>query len=132
MSHFLLRPRIQPQALQVSNGAAQILQGIFGVGGPTAYAFADVSLASNMSPVALYHEGDLFTPGAQNFVFESVFEFYPRDLKGNGFYRRANTFSPRQSAQAFTLANTVKSGLGGLQAGQFHMTQLSETEGGGT
>jgi hypothetical protein len=99
---------------QVSGANIRIAYGDFGVGYPLAL--------SQVHPAAIpalyaYHEGDLFTPGAGNFVFEPLFELPLQTVWGFGFLRTPNTFQPSQPPQVYSYPNVVSSGIGGLQAG---------------
>lgn len=73
-----------------------------------------------------YHfEGDLFTPGAQNYVFESRFERSPlQAIWGKGFLSGYNQFSPIQPPQVMSPQNVVTSGIGGIVAGQMALQPL--------
>ena len=73
-----------------------------------------------------YHfEGDLFTPGAENYVFESRFERTAlQTIWGNAFLRTPNTFSPVQPPQVFSPPHVVTSGIGGVVAGQMALQPL--------
>jgi hypothetical protein len=112
-----------PQA--TTGGNVRIAGGEFGDGRPTAYAFMDVN-PFNVAHIYRYHEGDLFTPGAQNFVFEPNFELPLQTVWGFGFIRNPNTFKPLQPPQVWAHPTVTTDGLGGLQAGQFDMQPLLE------
>ena len=125
MSLFTLRKRVPSQA--VSGANTRIRMGTFGVGGP-AYAFADVDPTAS-SALYHYHEGDLFTPGAGNFVFEPNFELPLQTIWGRGFIRNPNTFNVYQPPQVWSPAHVKTNGLGGLIAGQVALQPLLEMEG---
>lgn len=77
--------------------------------------------------IARFFEGDLFTPGAQNYVYEPVFERTPlQTIWGAGFLRTPNTFSPIQSPQVWSQPNVFTNGIGGLVAGQLVLQPLEE------
>jgi hypothetical protein len=71
-----------------------------------------------------YHEGDLFTPGAGNFVFEPNFELPLQTIWGFGFIRNPNTFNPLQPPQVLSPPNVQANGIGGLQAGTIQLEPL--------
>jgi hypothetical protein len=125
MSFHLLRKR-QP-AQQVSGANIRIRYGEFGVGSPIG-AFAEVDPNAAAS-IYSYHEGDLFTPGAQNFVFEPNFELPIITIWGNAFLRRANTFNPIQPQQVYAHQNVTNNGMGGLLAGDLELQGLINPEG---
>jgi hypothetical protein len=89
-----------------------------------------------------HHEGYLFTPGAENYVFEWPFEFPVMSPWGGGGGAQGqyvdgipftslqhatmghfmgnpvnDAFNPLQPPQVFSNPTTVTNGLGGLQAG---------------
>ena len=77
-----------------------------------------------------YHQGDIFTPGAQNYVFEPIWEQPIYTLAGGGgtaqgVYRGANSFNIRQPPQVWQAQAATIQGLGGLQAGQIFWTPLA-------
>lgn len=111
----------------VSGGNTRIAGGVFGDGKPTAYAWTDVNPA-NVAHIYRYHEGDLFTPGAQNFVFEPNFELPLQAVWGFGFIRNPNPFKPTQPPQVWSHPTVTSVGLGGLQAGQFDFQPLIDEE----
>lgn len=119
MSFWALRPRV-PGNIVV--GAATR----FKQGGPTPYVFLDVDPRSPAS-VFSYHEGDLFTPGAENFVWESGFELNPvQTIWGNAFLRKPNQFSPIQPPQLFANHTVTPNGIGGEQTGGLYSQRLIE------
>ncbi len=115
-----LRKRV-PQT--VTGGNTRIAAGEFGEGSPTAYAFMDVNPLA-VAHIYRYHEGDLFTPGAQNFVFEPNFELPLQTVWGRGFIRNPNTFKALQPPQVWAHPTVTTDGLGGLQAGQIESQPL--------
>ena len=119
-----LRKRTASQP--VSGANIRIRQGVFGVGNP-AFTFADVDPNAGTG-IYNYHEGDLFTPGAGNFVFEPTFELPIETLWGFGFIRNPNTFSPLQQPQVFSPPTVVNNGIGGLVAGQIALQPLIEDD----
>lgn len=116
-----LRSRMPSE--QVAGAATRILLGDFGIGSPT-YAFAEVDPRS--AGVYHYHEGDLFAPGAGNWVFESIWELNPiQAIWGNAFLvAKATPFKPLQTPQVMTQPRLFNNGIGGLQAGQIDFEPL--------
>lgn len=120
-THPATRQRMVSEVISGAN--ARISGGLFGQGAPY-YDFNDVDPRSSAPGIYFYHEGDLFTPGAQNFVFEPWFELPVVTIWGNAFLRRANTFKVFQPAQVMSYPNVVNNGIGGLQAGQIEFEPL--------
>lgn len=111
----------------VSGGNVRILAGEFGIGTPIS---ADQMVGGTYdASIYSYHEGDLFTPGTGNFVFEPNFELPLITIWGKAFLRTPNTFNPLQNPQIFSQPNVQPNGIGGLQAGTFELQPL-EFEGG--
>ena len=107
----------------ISGANARIAGGLWGQGSP-AYDVNDVDPRSAAPGIYFYHEGDLFTPGAGNFVFEPWFELPLVTIWGNAFLRRPNTFKVFQPAQVMVQPTLVNNGIGGLQAGQMELEPL--------
>jgi len=120
---WLLRPRKPAQ--QVSGGNFRIRSGEFGTGSP-AYAFETDGRPS--TSIYSYHEGDLFSPGAENWVFEPNFELPLITIWGKAFLRVPNTFNPLQSVQVMSNPNVFTNGLGGPIAGDVILTGLINHE----
>lgn len=105
-----------------------------GAGGdyvPEGSAFTDIMAppggAAQISSIAYYFEGDLFTPGAQNWVYEPVLERTPLQTTwGRGFLRTPNFFDPIQPPQVYSNPNVFTNGIGGLVAGQMALQPLEE------
>ena len=114
-------PAVQPETSNLKPGffsgaLSRVMSGLFGgIPNPAENASAEVQVPSGH--LYRFHEGDLFTPGTQNFVFESPWELPLFTLWGNGTIRTANTFNPIQPPQVYSEANVVINGLGGLMAG---------------
>lgn len=125
---WMLRKRKPSE--QISGANSRIRLGVFGEGSPTPYAFLDVD-PNGAAGIYHYHEGDLFTPGSGNFVFEPNFELPLQTLWGNAFLRKPNTFNPIQPPQIWSQPNVVQNGIGGLQAGQMELQPLLTGENGG-
>lgn len=113
MSFSLLRKRKQPDTVVGGNPRGSFLP----FGSPTPYVFGDVNPLTNAGQsVYQYHEGDLFTPGAMNFVFETKFESNPvQTIWGFAFLRKPNTFAPRQPPPLIANHSVVQNGIGGEQ-----------------
>jgi hypothetical protein len=115
-----LRPRVSAE--QVAGGNITIRAGAFGSGSPeNPYAFVNPFAAAG---IYSYHEGDIFLPGAQNFVFEPNFELPLVTIWGNAFLRTPNTFKPLQPPQIYANPTLVTNGVGGLQAGSVELEPL--------
>ena len=107
----------------ISGANARIAGGLWGQGSPV-YDVNDVDPRSAAPGIYFYHEGDLFTPGAGNFVFEPWFELPLVTIWGNAFLRKPNTFRETQPPQVWSNHTVVQNGIGGLQAGEYEMTGL--------
>ena len=120
--------------LKVSRAGAlsRIMDGIFGIATPASQLSSQVSgdkgeIGKWTQSLYHFHEGDLFTPGTQNFVFDYPFEFPMMTIWGHGFLRQPNTFNPLQPQQLMSHANVVINGIGGLVAGQMAFQPLEST-----
>jgi len=108
-------------------GVQRLLGGLFGSSNPAGYtSSAEVDPKTNA--VYYYHEGDVFTPGTGNYVFDYPFEFPLQTIWGNAFLRKPNTFQPEQPPQIYSNPTIKINGVGGLIAGQL-VTQGLETDG---
>jgi len=69
----------------------------------------------------VHHPGDVFLPGAGNWVYEPTTERVPlQTIWGNGFLVHwACYFKPLQPPQVYASQTVVQNGLGGLMAGQY-------------
>lgn len=105
---------------------SQILAGLFGSATPQNQLSSQVATGGKE---ALYHfhEGDLFTPGTQNYVFDYPWELPLYTIWGQAFLREPNTFSVYQPAQIMSQANVFLNGIGGLVAGQMALQPLEST-----
>lgn len=108
---------------------SRVANGVFGVGGPEDN-LSQPSYVAGESPAEggfyTLHEGDLFTPGTQNWVLEPKYDLPVMTIWGNGFLRRANTFNPVQPPQIYATFGTPTDGIGGQIAGQIAMQPLIE------
>jgi hypothetical protein len=120
------RKRVAAQPV-ASGAIIRIMTGLFGSGSPIA-GLSEVDPRPSAS-IYQYHEGDLFTPGSQNFVFESIFELPIQTIWGNAFLRRANTFNPIQPPQVFSQPNVMTNGIGGIVAGDIEFQNLINPDG---
>ena len=118
-----LRDRMPSEPVTGAN--VRIMQGLFGTGNPAAAFETD---ANSRTGLYAYHEGDLFTPGAGNWVFEPQFELPLFTIWGNAFLRKPNTFAPLQPPQVYAQPTVQNNGLGGLEAGSYDTTPLSFTD----
>jgi len=130
-SNPFLRPRMTQQQVSQASGTLMMLPVIPGndlpgeapgAGGdyvapgmpilPTVYGLT-------ADAIAYYHEGDVFLPGAQNYVYEPTLERTPiQGMWGNAFLRNPNVFNPLQPPQIYSNPNVRTNGIGGLEAGQ--------------
>jgi hypothetical protein len=117
-----LRPRTPSE--QISGGMTRIRQGLFGTGAAQ-FPGAEVTGQFEFEGLYNYHEGDLFSPGAGNWVFEPNFELPLVTIWGNAFLRKPNTFREYQPPQVWSNPTVVQNGIGGLQAGEYDLTGLS-------
>ena len=151
MSFPALRPKINPQSPYIFGEQvvltppvnrdtppqrfrvfASVFEGLFGSGNPTPDLARDRQILAMQSkkPFYVYHEGDLFTPGTQNFVFEPTTELTPlTTIWGNAFLRRPNTFRATQPPQIYADPYKFINGIGGLQAGQVALQPLASIGG---
>lgn len=113
--------RKRQSAWSISGAITRIMQGTFGTGSPIS---ADQMVGGQIGPTALYHEGDLFTPGTGNFVFQPTTELPMVTIWGNAFPRRSGAFPPLQPPQLYSNPNVVLNGIGGLQAGTMELEPL--------
>jgi len=128
---------LHPQALPApppttkfsASGAMSLLKaGLFGVPHSAQLQQAPISLApGHGASVYAYHEGDLFFPGTQNYVFDYPWELPYSTVWGHGFLRTPNTFNPLQPPQLFSQPNVMINGIGGLIAGQMALQPLEST-----
>lgn len=116
-----LRPRIASE--EISGANIRIQMGEFGVGAPISNLSAFVNPFA-VPAIYFFHEGDLFTPGSQNWVFEPTTELPLVTIWGNAFLRRPNTFAPFQPPQVWAQPNVFINGIGGLQTGTVEMEPL--------
>ena len=137
MSLWPLRKRYAAQ--RVTGAQTRItLGGEFGVGAPQ-FASAFVDANCKCSGIYHYHEGDIFLPGAQSFVFEPIFETPIKSIWGGGGGAQGfliagagnSFFNPIQPPQVYSLQMVKTSGVGGLQAGQMALQPLLEDVPGG-
>jgi hypothetical protein len=125
-----LRPSPQIATTQTKTGAlSRLMQGLFGTANPNAWTSSAEVAVPGKGAFYRYYEGDLFTPGTQNYVFEPTTELTALYTSwGRGFLRRPNTFNPEQPPQVYSNPNVRINGIGGLVAGQFAL-QGTESEG---
>jgi hypothetical protein len=120
-----------------AGGFRQLLTALFGFGSPESGLKSKPLQPVSISTVPgaggggnenaglyTYHEGDLFNPGAMNYVFEPQTELPLQTIWGFGFLRRPNTFNPIQPPQVWANPTTQMNGIGGIEAGQFALQPL--------
>jgi len=123
-----LPPARVPSGRDSQTGAlARIAGGLFGSANPAAYSSSAEVVTPGPKSLYHFHEGDVFTPGTENYVFEYPFEFPLQTIWGGAFLRRPNVFNPQQPSQVQSNPNVVTNGIGGLVAGQI-ATQPLESE----
>ncbi len=113
-----------------SGGMRRILAGAFGTGAPV----PQVVLGQQADPVAMYHQGDTFLPGAEGFVFEPTHELPIKGIVGQGGVNQGThypdarwpVFAAAAPLVTRPLATTV--GYGGLQAGAFVQQPLLDPD----
>lgn len=118
-----LRPRVAAHAPQNSQSAGaqqRINDGLFGMGVLT------LPQVNNPGGPFLYHEGDLFTPGAENFVPEYGFELPVLPIWGHGMMAlNPQQFNPLHPGGGYVFAPaTTPAGLGGQITGGIDFTGL--------
>ena len=107
-----------PQANVVPGAFVRIMMGLFGSPSPKGSDASAQVVARTPRNFYQFHEGDLFTPGTQNYALEYPFELPVQTLWGNAFLRKPNTFSPIQTPQVYSNPTVQINGIGGLQHGQ--------------
>lgn len=123
MFHFLKK---RFQGPPVTGANIRIRNGTFSNPNPIA-DFVTVDPKSRASIYA-YVPGDIFTPGAESFVFEPNFELPMQTIWGFAFLRKPNTFSPLQPNPVVAQPHLAYNGIGGLQAGTIELNPLVENE----
>lgn len=121
-----LRKRIPSEPVQ-SGAIVRIAEGDFGNGSPFA-GIAQVNPFA-ISAIAVYHQGDIFLPGTQNYVYEPTQELPLVTIWGRGFIRNPNTFNPLQPPQVFSQPNLAPNGIGGIVAGDMELQALINPDG---
>lgn len=119
------RPRVAahaPHESESSGAQSRINAGVFGQG------VLRLPFIDNPGSPYLYHEGDLFTPGAMNFVPEAQTELPVQNIWGHGMMAlNPQMFDPRQQmgGPSWVYAPaTTPAGLGGLQTGGIQFQPL--------
>jgi hypothetical protein len=129
MTFAALRER--KSATKGTGGISRILAGAFGFGSPVPTVVEGI----NTPDVAAFHQGDVFLPGAESYVFEPLHELPLKGLLGQGSDTRQGThypdarwpvFAAVAPLISFPLATTA--GYGGLQAGAFIQQPLLDPE----
>lgn len=111
----------------VVGGLRRIQQGVFGIGDPhdnLSSPHAVIGDTKKEGGHYAFHEGDLFTPGTGNWVFEPAYETPLSTIWGMGFLRVPNTFNPIQPQIVYTQPKVVVNGIGGQIAGQMALQPL--------
>jgi len=112
-------------------GIRRILAGAFGTGAPV----PQIVTGLRSDPVAAYHQGDIFLPGAESYVFEPLQELPIKGILGQGSDVNQGTHYPdarwpvfAASAPLVTRPLATQVGYGGLQAGAFVQQPLLDPE----
>lgn len=124
-------PNGGPATGLLSDFIGRIAQGFFGAKPqPAAQLSSQVPLSPKDS-LYQFHEGDVFTPGAQNYAFDAFQELPLETVWGHGFLRRPNSFRPvPETPIAFIPPGTAYvriNGVGGLIPGQMATQPLEST-----
>jgi hypothetical protein len=113
-----------------SGGINRILAGAFGVGGPV----PTIVVGLNTPNTGYFHQGDVFTAGAESYVFEPAFELPLKGIVGQGGAFQGTQY-PDGRWPAFAAAPPIVSlplattqGYGGLQAGSLVQQPLLDGE----
>lgn len=120
-----VRRDVQPQRFRVF---AKVFEGLFGRydAQPDLSRDAAAIASQGKKPFYHYHEGDLLTPGTQNFVFEPTTELTPlTTIWGNAFLSRPNAFPLTSPPQIYSDYQKYLNGIGGLVAGQIATQPLA-------
>lgn len=124
-----LPARVPPQPTFQSGGFSRLMNGLFGTAQPPSSSQSAQVMTPPRKGFYHFHEGDQFTAGAPSFAFEYPNELPMLTIWGRAFLRKPNTFLPYQPPQVISEANVFTSGIGGLQAGQFVLQGLEESNG---
>ena len=129
-THPLSRKRYASQPTVAVGGLSRIIQGVFGMGSPVAGHASEQArqTAAHRGGAYYVHEGDIFTPGAMNWVVDPTHDGPLMTAWGHAFLRTPNTFSPYQAAQLYTAAAAALYGVGGQVAGQVITQPLSDNQ----
>lgn len=136
--HGVLTPPVDPTARPTTFSVFKsVFAGLFGTGNPNKDVIRDQQSITpgqptrKSQPFYQYHEGDLFTPGTQNFVFEPTTELTPlTTIWGNAFLSKPNAWPTSQPPQVWADYNKYVNGIGGLIAGQYALQPLESIENG--
>lgn len=122
MTFPTLRQRMPASGNPSTGGIRRILAGAFGTGAPV----PQIILGQQADPVAFYHQGDIFLPGAESYVFEPAHELPIKGILGQGSDVNQGTHYPdarwpvfAAAAPLVTYPLATQVGYGGLQAGAF-------------
>lgn len=120
----VLPPPAPTTPVNRAGALSRILAGAFGTAEPASSSSSFQVRTPGKEALYHYHEGDIFTPGTGNYVFEYPFEFPLQTIWGIGFLRQPNTFPPVQPPQVIANPNVFTNGIGGLIAGQYALQPL--------
>lgn len=119
MSFWTLRKRIPSRAVVGSQGG---------------YAIAPPAGDDSTAEVRLagfyhYHQGDVFTPGAQNFALDPAYDWPIQLDNGNGVFRNAFAFRPTSPQTIHTTIAPPYEALRGMIVGGISLEHLQPVEG---
>jgi hypothetical protein len=122
----------QKQVVAGSFGSS-LFTSLFGSGYPSERGGKDPTPPVQKPGLYHFHEGDLFTPGTGNYVYDAPFELPMKTIWGGstnqGFLYRANPWKVLQPPQVFSQPTVKTSGIGGLQAGTMALQPLESEDG---
>jgi hypothetical protein len=114
--------------LTIVGAMHRIVQGVFGTPTPANYQSSPLAvqqLGPRRATLNSWRPGDLFTPGAQNWVYNPPFELPVQTMWGRAFLRKPNTFSVVSGPQVLSWPMVTMAGLGGVVPGQIITQPLS-------
>jgi hypothetical protein len=130
--HPATKTRVAPGF--VVGGLTRILQGVFGIGSPSAGLAAQRvgQDAEKQGGFYRFYEGDIWTPGTSNWVLDPSHDGPLMTVWGHAFLRVPNGFNPHQKPQIYAPPVAYVYGLGGQVPGQMISGQpLSDLNEGG-
>jgi len=114
----LAGPKVEATNRQ-TGAISRIMAGLFGTGNPRDNSSDQVVVPKSRTGYYHFHEGDVFTPGTQNYVFEPATENPVQTIWGRGFLYPATPWPVEQEPQVMSYPTVQINGIGGVVAGQF-------------